>query len=39
MAVHEVDSAVAHEVPPLAVAGQQGRDVVVAALVRQRNTE
>jgi hypothetical protein len=47
MAVHEVDLAVArdadlravHEVPPLAAGGQPGRDVVVAALARQRNTE
>jgi hypothetical protein len=39
MAVHEVDLPVAHEGLPLAAAGQPGRDVVVAALVRQRNTE
>jgi hypothetical protein len=36
--VHEVDPAVAHEAP-LAGGGQQGRDVVVAALVRQCNTQ
>ncbi len=48
MAVHEVDLAVArealpfvgvHEVPPLAAAGRPGRDVVVAAPARKRNTE
>ena len=47
-AVHELDLPVArealpfagvHEVPPSAAGGQPGRDVVVAALVRQRNTE
>jgi hypothetical protein len=48
-AVHELGLEVArealalagvHEVPPLAADGQPGRDVVVvAALVRQRNTE
>jgi hypothetical protein len=47
-AVHEVDSTVArevlpfarvHAVPPLAAAGQPGRDAVVAALARKRNTE
>ena len=47
-AVHGVDLAVArealpfagvHAVPPLAGDGQQGREVVAAALVRQRNTE
>jgi hypothetical protein len=48
-AVHGLDLEVArealplaevHEVPPLAADGQPGRDVVVvAALVRQRNTE
>ena len=45
--VHEVDPAVDREALPLAEAheaplaegGQPGRDVVVAALVRQRNTE
>jgi glutamate synthase domain-containing protein 2 len=48
MTVHELGLEVArealalagvHEVPPLAADGQLGRDVVVAALVRQRNTE
>ena len=39
MAAHEVDSAVAREAPPWAAAGQLGRDVVVAVLARQRNTE
>ncbi len=38
-AVHEVDLAVVHEVPPLAPTGRPGRDVVVAALARKRNTE
>ena len=39
MAAHEVGSAVAREAPPLAAAGQPSRDVVVAVLARQRNTE
>ena len=47
IAAHEVDSAegrealplAVHEAPLLAAAGQPGRDVVVAALVRQGNTE
>jgi hypothetical protein len=38
-AVHEVGLPVAREVPPLAAAGQPGRDVVVAALARKRNSE
>ena len=38
-AAHEVGSAVAREAPPLAAAGQPSRDVVVAVLARQRNTE
>ena len=47
-AVHEVDLAVAREalrfagvsaVPPLAAAARPGRDVVVVALARKRNTE
>ena len=39
MAVHEVGLAVARVALPLAAADQPGRDVVAAALARQRNTE
>ena len=39
MAVHELDLPVAREALPSAAGGQPGRDVVVAALVRQRSTE